>query len=467
MVNKKVRSHTHKPSDIIETADSKLLAEWRDPENPSMLSRNAIYKYFDTFKINNILVSGVDVGARWLADIFTGDYLNLDAFINNFWNGVDALGKFADYFWSATDVARLKFDTGFVTDVLIDAIEGIEGNKIWLGGIYWLSSMIYGYGGSDPKLKFDKLDIEPYKLPTSARNEVSNGSFEHGNWGGNGVQSDALAHHGKYSLILYPNGSNVYSGYSNLIECRGVSEITVSTYTRVSSYLSGNCRCTVLWYNASEVYTGESDFGCTNGDHDWTQDKQTYDVTSSDRSFARIRFSFQDDNPRGTMLIDEVQVHYGDQIPVFQDFTAYSYNWMPDKLETVSPDDYANLTGDWTTVLMLDDIDLDSTMIIILWGWAYVTATRKIGQGSGNTYVYLRLLVDDTDAYCFCLIGGILDAGDPFAGCYAPHLAISLTKGSHNIKMQARVWNATYNDGTIHAGRRLSLITAYGEGGTS
>lgn len=139
---------------------------------------------------------------------------------------------------------------------------------------------------------------------------------------------------------------------------------------------------------------------------------------------------------------------------------------MPDKIVNTSADDFANVTTSWQTVLELADIELDSQMLVILWGWATVAGFRNAGTGTGQSGIALRLFVDDNETYCYARVRVYTDAGTYYEGCYAPHITIPLDKGTHNVKMQAMLVEDT-TSGCIKDGRRLSTILGFAKGGAT
>lgn len=305
-----------------------------------------------------------------------------------------------------------------------------------------------------------KLDLPPYKLTTSAYNYVVNGGFEYGTWGGDEgwIPSTSLqAKFGNYSIALYAVGNNKLSGYSNYVDIRGMDKVTLSAWITIWNRTAGAFQAVVWFYNSAKTLlswtswyeTSATDFG-------WTQISHTYTPSTefpANTAYIRLTFQWWAASPpycTGDAYIDGVQVNFGDQVPTFQDFTGYSYNWCPEKLETMSATTVSWTSGSWTDILTLN-VECESTMLLLIFAHCHC-------YNATATAVVHRLNIDDvplTDTY----------VEHYSRGNYSVHSVKIATKGSHHIDMTMALGGA---GGTVYGyERRVTVLKSFYQGGTT
>jgi hypothetical protein len=145
-------------------------------------------------------------------------------------------------------------------------------------------------------------------------------------------------------------------------------------------------------------------------------------------------------------------------------FTGYSLNWMPQKIDTISATEIAWTSGEFTDILSLA-FECESTMLCFI----YADARGSIIQGSGviDAVALFRLVVDESELTATKgYIGERLPTtGDYLYGCYSMHTVVTITKGLHTLRMQMAV---AYTTSTAKAyDRRLSIIKGFYQGGTT
>lgn len=339
--------------------------------------------------------------------------------------------------------------------------------KVGTGTLKWLSDFFTGYNTNDPKVDFSKLSIIPYKLPTSAYNYILNPSYEYGAWGGSDTQSEDYAKFGRYSGKLVAVGSDVDGGWSNYIDVRGLTELTVSVWMKVTSFSGGSFQTWIEYYDSSKVYIADSmlEIGELEAVTDWTQKTLTDSDLPSGACFARVRNVWRD-TPTGTGYVDGWQFNVGDQTPVFQDFTGYSHKWMPEKIETSQSSVYAWSYDTWTDVLELT-FECESKMICMVSAWANGDIHNN-SAGAGSCAFYMDLTLDD-DAISVTQgeIGNSnLPAGDYAYGVYSGNPILIVEKGIHTIKLRLRAGDITNAIAHVN-NRRLIVLKGFYQGGAS
>jgi len=157
-------------------------------------------------------------------------------------------------------------------------------------------------------------------------------------------------------------------------------------------------------------------------------------------------------NPSGTAYVDGWQLNVGDQIPAFQDFTAYSFNWMPEKIETVSTTQIAWSSSDFTTILELS-FECESTMMCLIFSSCHF-------QNQPNYQMDWQVTLDDVT-----LDSTFQIAGDILYIAQGTHFVKIVEKGSHTLKLQMR---RASGSGVIYATtRRLTILKSFYRGGTT
>jgi hypothetical protein len=343
--------------------------------------------------------------------------------------------------------------------------------KIGTGAIQWLSDLIFGYGTSNAKLDVDKLSVVPYKLPTSAYNYVVNGSFEYGTWGGDESQDTTAAKFGKYGASMPASGTNKNSGYSNFIDIRGMTTITLSVWTLINITI-GNFYCQVYFYKSDKTAcsTISADMAVISATETvYTQHSHTYTIATdfpSDCKFIRVKTAWWNisGNPSGTAWFDCWQSNMGDQIPTFQDFTTYSYSWMPEKIETIATSSYAWSSINWTDLLELT-FECESTMLCTIFAHCSSAAVNKTGAAI-DVGVDMKLTLDgtDIDETAFSLLD-YEPNNYGFDMVYSVHSVKIMAKGSHSLKIRARTYRADVDSQFL--GRRLTILKGFYQGGTT
>jgi len=373
--------------------------------------------------IESIKTAGA-VATTYLSGVIQSAQMALSSFADGFFAGASGLAKFVtDFFSGAT--GRAKF-------------------------------------ANDLALPFTKLEAVPYKLPTSAYNYIVNPSYEYGTWGGSETQSEDYAKFGKYSAKIVASGATLSSGYSNFVNVRGLSTITVSVWLKITSYVSGNLATRIYYYNSAKTELGWEWSGSLGAITDWTRVEITKTSFPANTCFIRVCF-LAALTPIFTGYVDGWQFHAGDQIPAFQDFTAYSFNWCPEKIETSLATDTSWSSDTWTTVLTLP-FDCDSTMLCLVFVYAQSQVVRPT---EGIAIAYFRLLLDDSE---MPITNGWIGsnqchANQQLTGDYSLHTIAIVVKGTHNIKLQMKCYASSM---IVYAyNRRLSVLKGFYNGGTT
>jgi len=331
-----------------------------------------------------------------------------------------------------------------------------------LGVLTSWTQMTSGMGS----IGYARLEAVPYKLPTSAYNYIVNPSFEYGTWGGDETVTTVNPKFGKQYVTLTASGTNKSSGYSNFIDIRGL------IYFSISVWLVG---VVTTPYFVLQIYFYKVDkTACSPNGNDiemistdqsvWTQHTRIYNVSTelpSDCTFVRLRFSWWNSsgNPNGWMDVDGWQLNVGDQIPAFQDFTTYSFNWTPDKIETASSTQTAWSSTDWTNALELS-FTTDSKMLLLIHAFVDIDITTT----TTSAEALLKLTMDGTDLVATMEHLGHMVANS-FYGGYASHTVFVVEKGSHTLRMAMK---ACLSGVTVYAtDRRLSILESFYQGGAT
>jgi hypothetical protein len=147
-----------------------------------------------------------------------------------------------------------------------------------------------------------------------------------------------------------------------------------------------------------------------------------------------------------------------------QNFTAYSMNWCPEKLETESAVDIAISDTFFTDILELP-FQCDSTMLIFI--NAYVNG--YIYNNSANPaamYRLHRLLLDGNYVpVTYGMIGGYCLSASHFDAPYSIHTVAIVGKGSHVLKIQ--MCAVQINSIAYAIQRRLTILKGFYQGGTT
>jgi hypothetical protein len=143
-----------------------------------------------------------------------------------------------------------------------------------------------------------------------------------------------------------------------------------------------------------------------------------------------------------------------------QNFTGYSYNWMPEKIETISTTEVSWSSDTWTNILELG-FECESKMICLMFATIDVRAVRaSAGYASG----LFQLTLDGTE-----LPATLMNAGaDPILlidDNIDIHTIAIVDKGSHTFRM--RMCAGTVNTTVYAFHRRLSILKGFYQGGTT
>lgn len=146
-----------------------------------------------------------------------------------------------------------------------------------------------------------------------------------------------------------------------------------------------------------------------------------------------------------------------------QNFTGYSYNWMPEKIETMASSELAWSSQDWTDILSLG-FECESTMLCIILIDARGSIAKDAGTAEANAE-YRLLLNGNYISGTFGWIGKHeFTAGEILHGHYSMHTVAIVPKGSHTLTMQMI---ANIGGSTARAyDRRLTIIKGFYQGGT-
>ena len=307
-----------------------------------------------------------------------------------------------------------------------------------------------------------KLDIPPYKLETSAYNYIVNGSFEYGTWGGGETQSTDYAKFGKYSAKLVAAGTNMWSGYSNYIDVRGLASITISTFVKITALTTGNFIAKIEYYNSAKTAISDEYIWNLGATQDWTQQTLTKTSFPANTAYARVIFAWHNGsgNPTGTAYVDGWQINVGDQIPTFQDFTTYSYNWMPDKIETTSTTTVSWSSDTWTNVLELS-FECESTQLCIIFATIDGSVVRS---SSGYAQGLFQLTIDGTELPATLMSIGA-DSIVKTHDNVSIHTVAIVEKGSHTLRIRMSAQTGSTTVYAFH--RRLSILKSFYQGGTT
>jgi hypothetical protein len=146
-----------------------------------------------------------------------------------------------------------------------------------------------------------------------------------------------------------------------------------------------------------------------------------------------------------------------------QNFTTYSMNWCPEKIETSLATDVAWSSNAYTTILTLDNIQCESTMLLLIFAHCHVWS------GLDREIVDIRVTLDDTELPESRMYLGTTDpisASANLYDCYSMHSVAIVPKGSHSLKLQIAAYSTNIH--TVYAKRRrLSVLKGFYQGGTT
>jgi hypothetical protein len=145
-------------------------------------------------------------------------------------------------------------------------------------------------------------------------------------------------------------------------------------------------------------------------------------------------------------------------------FTGYSLNWMPEKIETMASSELAWSSQDWTDILELG-FECESTMLCIILIDARGSIKKDAGTAEANAE-YRLLLDGNYISGTFGWIGKVeFTVNEALHGHYSMHTVAVVPKGSHTLTMQMI---ANIGGSTARAyDRRLTIIKGFYQGGTT
>jgi len=145
-------------------------------------------------------------------------------------------------------------------------------------------------------------------------------------------------------------------------------------------------------------------------------------------------------------------------------FTGYSLNWMPEKIETMASSELAWSSQDWTDILSLG-FECESTMLCIILIDARGSIKKDAGTAEANAE-YRLLLDGNYMSGTFGWIGKVeFTVNEILHGHYSMHTVAIVPKGSHTLTMQMI---ANIGGSTARAyDRRLTIIKGFYQGGTT
>jgi hypothetical protein len=145
-------------------------------------------------------------------------------------------------------------------------------------------------------------------------------------------------------------------------------------------------------------------------------------------------------------------------------FTGYSLNWMPEKIETMASSELAWSSQDWTDILSLG-FECESTMLCIILIDARGSIKKDAGTAEANAE-YRLLLDGNYISGTFGWIGKVeFTVNEALHGHYSMHTVAIVPKGSHTLTMQMI---ANIGGSTARAyDRRLTIIKGFYQGGAT
>lgn len=309
------------------------------------------------------------------------------------------------YFWvKAVDNAENKsaFQVSSVSATPLKStntdVINIGADKILIDGAVYLSN--WRHSGNVTKI--DGGDIYTQSITAQSilvktignKNLIGNPSFEepftNGQawYGGSNIRSNEQAYYGAYSSKLVASGSSVGSGYSNAIDVRGLSKITVAVRTKITAMSAGDFMLRIIYFNASMDVIDFATMKSYSTTTDWDEHVQTFTVANFYANTAYVKFDFiwwnGSNNPNGTAYVDGWQCVAGEYLPVFDEGTV-SADFI--KAGTITAN---HILGNTLTISKMatdvtDQMFSDSTSKSTIEGWKHATATTKIDGGDIHT----------------------------------------------------------------------------------
>jgi hypothetical protein len=147
-----------------------------------------------------------------------------------------------------------------------------------------------------------------------------------------------------------------------------------------------------------------------------------------------------------------------------QNFTAYSLNWMPEKIETALATDFSWSSTEWTDILELP-FTCDSKMLLFIHAYVHGFIFNNTGNPATIHRVHYLTLDGNGLPVTDCVIGGYCPNQSQFNAPYSVHTVAIVEKGSHTIKIRMRAMLA--NTTAWAFDRRLSILKGFYQGGTT
>jgi hypothetical protein len=148
-----------------------------------------------------------------------------------------------------------------------------------------------------------------------------------------------------------------------------------------------------------------------------------------------------------------------------QNFTAYSHNWCPEKIETTATTEYAWSDQTFTVVLELS-FECESTMLLFISAFAAGQIKNVSLADWSMCLANFHLKIDGSFvATTEALLGSPLQQGKKFLASYSTHSVAILPKGSHTLQLCMR---AEYSGTTAYCtSRRLTIMKGFYQGGAT
>jgi hypothetical protein len=148
-----------------------------------------------------------------------------------------------------------------------------------------------------------------------------------------------------------------------------------------------------------------------------------------------------------------------------QNFTGYSFKFMPERIETTATTEQAWSSDQLTDILTLT-FECESTMLLLIHAYCYGRIVNPTGS-SGECFRYHELAIDgNIKNTTFGGIGGYcLASGGKHAAIYECHHIEIVTKGSHALTL--KMASCCENHTAYANARRLTIIKSFYQGGAS
>jgi len=249
--------------------------------------------------------------------------------------------------------------------------------------VYFLIAIVIGFRKDLKKwliwlfkqITWEAMTPMDLHLSTSSENLIVNPSFEVGTWGGPETWDSIEKKIGQYSIKLVSDGTvaEVATGWSNWVNVFGLKKLAVGVWMKINEYTQGKMAVWITFYDGARNWLAATQIGELWGANTgWRHFEKIVDVPEG-AYWAKLRgYHQQKDglNPLLTSFFDGFQLHVGQQIPEFQDYTAYSSRWLPEKIVYAVSSEVEVVSADaWETVLPLTFTTKQKSLAFILIDW--------------------------------------------------------------------------------------------------